>query len=75
MIVEGAGRVGPDMFSFGFQRTIGPGANHIACEGQTRVRMILKRCQIHSLTGGHCWWRCQAGGGRSDEEKDHIALF
>ena len=53
MIVEGAGRVGPDMFSFGFQRTIGPGANHIACEGQTRVRMILKRCQIHSLTGGH----------------------
>ena len=27
MIVEGAGRVGPDMFSFGFQRTIGPGAS------------------------------------------------
>ena len=31
----------PDMFSFGFQRSIGPGASHVACKGQAQVRMMF----------------------------------
>ena len=61
-MVRGAGG-SPDMFSFGFQRTIGPGGR----KGQPQVRMmftVLKQGVSLLLLGG---WAV-------DEEEDHIAL-
>ena len=71
VVVTGGGRRrSPDMFSFGFQRTIGPGASHVACKGQPQVRMMftaLKQEGVSLLVP-------LLGGWAVDEEEDHIAL-
>ena len=68
VVVRGAGG-SPDMFSFAFQRTIGPGASHIACKGQTRVRMMFT-----VFKPGVSLLVALLGGWAVDEEEHHIAL-